>query len=430
MTPPKDPNPARDSGEPEFGAEFEVVESTPDPIRVLLIEDDPDHAALVEAYLADVQGPAVRLARAGTVAEGAEALAEARASGEPFHVVLADQQLPDSAYWETVGRVAEASGAAPVVALTSLGDLDVALDAVRMGASDYLIKSELTPEILRRTLRYAVERARRDEALRATNEALRQTVRHVRQMQSQMVEQEKLAGLGRLLSGVAHELRNPLGLALGAVEAVSGEADAILALLPDAPEAVRDHLATLRAFAGNAVRNGRRADAVVQAMYAHARGVEGEVRPVALAEVVRAAVAQVPTGGVVLRVDARDVTVHGSGSALTRMLANVIENAVLAARAGGGSVRVHAGPAEDGAAALVRVEDDGPGMAPALAEAAFEPFRSAWGEGPRIGLGLTIARAIAVGHGGRIELGPSPLGGLRVRIGLPAPEAADEPVEA
>ncbi|WP_420456981.1 sensor histidine kinase [Rubrivirga sp.] len=420
-SPAPDPRPtptAQDGPSDPEGVEglvVEVVDETPDPLRVLLIEDDPDHAALVEAYLADVRDPAVRLDHV-TMVEAATTALEG-AQGDPFHAVLADQQLPDSQYWETVARVVAAAGGVPVVALTSLGDLEVALDAVRAGASDYLVKAELTPEVLRRTLRYAVERARRDRALRETNEALRQTLRHVRQMQAQIVEQEKLAGLGRLLAGVAHELRNPLGLAVGFAEAAAAEAHA-LAEAADLTGEAAAHLDALRQAADGAARQGRRADAVVRSMYEHARGVDGVLRPVALGDVVRAAVAQAVPGDVEVSVDvAPGVEVVGVGSALTRMLSNLIGNAVLAARQGGGRVAVTV-EADDGEAVLT-VADDGPGIDPATLATAFEPFTSGWASGRRVGLGLSLARAIAVGHGGRIELGPSDLGGAAARVTLP-----------
>lgn len=420
--PPPHTEPADGSAFP-FEVDFEVVSRLIDPLRVLLIEDDPDHAALTEAYLADAHDPSIDLHHVVTVEGGAAALEGARTEGRPFHAVLADQQLPDSAYWETAGRVVRAAGDAPVIALTSLGDVEVALEAVRAGASDYLVKAELTPELLRRTIRYAVERSQRKEALQATNDALRQTLRHARQMQSQIVEQEKLAGLGRLLSGVAHELRNPLGLAVNAIEAAADEADALGRSLPDLDGDAAEHLATLRDLASQAARNGRRADDVVRSMYDHARGVEGETRLVGLGEIVRAAVAQTPAHGVDVRLEIDDAAeVYGSGSALTRMLANIMENAVFAARAGGGTVRIrtNTGEGKRGTEAILLVEDDGPGLDASLSDRAFEPFESAWASNRRIGLGLTIARAIAVGHSGRIELNASELGGLRVRVCLPA----------
>lgn len=170
---------------------------SPDPIRVLLVEDNPDHAALVEAHLADARAPAVLLEHATTAEAATAALARAREAGVPFHAVLADQQLPDSAHWETVARLVAAAGSAPVVALTSLDDADLAVDAVRAGASDYLVKSEFTPALVWRTLRYAVERARRDSALRASEAALQEALVHVRRMQARIAGQAQVGVFGR-----------------------------------------------------------------------------------------------------------------------------------------------------------------------------------------------------------------------------------------
>lgn len=403
-------------------------------LHVLLVEDNDDHAALVEALLEDSQAPIVTLTRAETV-EAAEAeLRSAAALGERFDVVLCDQQLPDSAYWETVARVVAAATGVPVVALTSIGDADVALDAVRRGATDYLVKSELTPELLRRTLRHAVERAQRAAALRDTNDVLRHTLRHVRQMQAQLVEQEKLAGLGRLLAGIAHELRNPLGLAVNFAEVAASEAEALRAALDGAEvsDEAREALAGVIDASARVAWNGRRADVVVAAMYQHAQGVDGELRPVALDAIVRAALAQIDGPGAQraeIEAAVNGGEVRGVGSALARMLANVLDNAVYAARRSArrrddgsrGRVRVsaHDGADATGAPAVVLlVEDDGEGLV-GEANRVFEPFYSAWGSARRVGLGLSLARAVAVGHGGTIELAPSGLGGLAVRIVLP-----------
>lgn len=411
----------------------EVVETgDAGPLHVLLLEDDDDHAALVEALLDGVT-PEVTLVRARTAEEAVDRL-RTPAPGAPFDAVLADQQLPDSSYWETVERLADAAAGVPVVALTSLGDDAVALDAVRKGAADYLVKSELTPDLLRRTLRHAVERSRRDTALRETNEVLRHTLRHVRQMQAQLVEQEKLAGLGRLLAGVAHELRNPLGLAVTAAEGIQEEADALASALQgqDLGSEAREALAHVREAATRVSENGRRADGVVRAMYEHARGVDGEFQPVALPAVVQAAIAQASSPSLRrtdVEVDVDGSVVRGVGSALARMLANVVDNAAFAARRAArqrddgtpGRVRVTAAEHADAAgrpAVVLTVEDDGDGLV-GEAGRVFEPFYSAWGSSRRVGLGLTLAHAIAVSHGGTIELGPSPLGGLSVRITFP-----------
>ncbi len=406
------------------------------PVRVLLVEDDDDHAALVEVHLADLD-PGYEVQRAITLNAALTALSEARSSGRPFDVVLCDQRLPDSEYWESVSRVVGAAGRAPVVALTSIGDAEIAVDAMRQGAQDYLVKSELSGEVLRRTIRYAVERVRRNTELHATNEALRQTLEHVRQMQAQIVEQEKLAGLGGLLAGVAHELRNPLHLVVGFAEAAASRVDNLAEHLGRAlDEEAAEDLRELHDNVGKVAEHGRRADGVLRSMFEHARGVVGELQPVDLHAALDVALAQASPAGPTVRVE-RDYseTLAGSsvlavGGALTRAFYNVVENAMIAAGStGGGLVRVSTRLDEesDGAFAIVEVEDDGPGMAEDVASHVFEPFYTAWGPGQRIGLGLTLAHSVVASHGGRISVGPRPGGGTIVRATLPGtPLAADE----
>ena len=146
-------------------------------LRILLVEDEIDHADLVAAYLAEAEDLNAELTHAPSVGRALDLLTSAQAAGRAFQVVLCDQRLPDSEYWESVERVVGAAAEAPVIALTSIGDTDVAVDAMRQGAQDYLVKSELSPEVLRRTIRYAVERARHAGQLRALNDALEDRVR-------------------------------------------------------------------------------------------------------------------------------------------------------------------------------------------------------------------------------------------------------------
>ena len=401
-----------------------------DRLRLLLIEDEPDHAELVRAHLDDLREPTVTVVHMDTVGKAVEALTEARRRGAAFHIVLTDQRLPDSEYWETVPAVVRAAGGAPVVALTSIGDLDVALEAIAQGAQDYLVKAELSPEILGRTLRYAVERTRHASELRATNEALRQTLQHVRQMQAQLVEQEKLSGLGRLLAGVAHEFRNPLHLTVNYAEVAAHRAEDLAALLGDSlSEEAAEELEALLDNVRKAVEHGHRTDGVMRSMIEHARGVAGQLQPVDLQLALNAALARAAPEDaeveVVRNYDAElaGASFYGMREALARMLFNVVENAVIAASGQNGTGRIRISTQRraeaENADAVVVVEDNGPGILDEDLPLLFEPFHTAWPAGRRMGLGLTLAHNIASSHGGRIEIGPSDLGGAAVQIVLP-----------
>lgn len=135
------------------------------PIPVLLIEDNALDARCVAGFLA-LSGNRFTLTRAGSLAEGLPRLAE-------HHVVLLDMTLPDSCGVETFEKVHACAPEIPVVVLTGHDDEETALETLRRGAQDYIIKSEINARLLVRALRYAIERARLLAALRDAMSQLR-----------------------------------------------------------------------------------------------------------------------------------------------------------------------------------------------------------------------------------------------------------------
>lgn len=134
-------------------------------LQTLLIEDNPGDARLIKEALIDMAAPRLQLAWMDTLAKGLDAL-----SSQTFDLILLDLSLPDSQGMQTVKRVEAAAPAIPIVVLTGLDDEAVAIEAVRSGAQDYLVKSEAEPHLLARVIRYAVERNHIHQALRE-NEA-------------------------------------------------------------------------------------------------------------------------------------------------------------------------------------------------------------------------------------------------------------------
>lgn len=127
---------------------------THNEIAVLLIEDNPGDARLIELALGEITHTAYRLTWADTLARGLERLAE-----QPCDVALLDLSLPDSRGLETVRRVRERFPKLPVVVLTGQNDTALALELLRAGAQDYLVKDYAQAYVLDRAIRYALERA-------------------------------------------------------------------------------------------------------------------------------------------------------------------------------------------------------------------------------------------------------------------------------
>ncbi|MGB2796491.1 MAG: diguanylate cyclase [Phycisphaerae bacterium] len=130
------------------------------PINILLIEDNPGDTRLIREFLAEKGGGQFRL-------EWAERLEEGLRHLDAGHVdlVLLDLSLPQSAGLDTLAVVLGHAPRVPTIVLTGLDDVAVAVEAVRQGAQDYLIKRQLDGRLLVRAVRYAVERKQIGEAL-------------------------------------------------------------------------------------------------------------------------------------------------------------------------------------------------------------------------------------------------------------------------
>lgn len=127
----------------------------PGPVRVLLVEDDAAFADLVRAMLG-VAAPEFEVEHAGRLSS-----ALARLVRDRYDVVVTDLNLPDSTGSETVRHLQRAAHQVPLVVLSGIGDIDVALDAIHEGADDFVVKGALDADTVARLVRVALERRRR-----------------------------------------------------------------------------------------------------------------------------------------------------------------------------------------------------------------------------------------------------------------------------
>jgi PAS domain S-box-containing protein len=140
-------------------------------VKVLLIEDNPADIRLIREILAEAKGSPFELECADRLATGLACLARGR-----IDVVLLDLGLPDSQGLSTLVKVQAVALTMPVVVLTILDDEALAVEVVQEGAQDYLVKGQVDSNLLRRSIRYAIERKRAAEALQNSAENFRKII--------------------------------------------------------------------------------------------------------------------------------------------------------------------------------------------------------------------------------------------------------------
>ena len=259
------------------------------------------------------------------------------------------------------------------------------------------------------------------EQVQSFNERLEREVEQatlrVRQVEKAAMRQRQLAAMGELAAGIAHEINNPLGGMLNAVE-VLGREDVsevrrrkYLGLLHDGLERVRATVGKLLRFTprGTAraavdLREAAREAAALVEHRAEKLGVAFEVDP-----------------------GEEPARVLGDRTELGQAILNLVVNALDALEesppAGGGRVAVTVRAAAE--RVVVTVEDDGPGVAPEMLDRIGDLFYTTKDVGKGTGLGLALVQSIALQHGGRVELSSKPGEGLRVEVHLP--RLAEEP---
>ncbi|AKG23688.1 hybrid sensor histidine kinase/response regulator [Calothrix sp. 336/3] len=175
-------------------------------VKILLIEDNLAEARLLQEFLKQTKFSIFNLVHVQRLGDAFQQLHQ-----YDFDVILLDLTLPDSEGLASLKPIFSLAPSIPVVVLTNNND-ELALEAVRQGAQDYLVKRQVNPEILVRSLRYAIERKQTLESLRAVNHSLETRVeeRTAELVKAQEINQFK----SEFVSMLSHDIRNPLNTIL------------------------------------------------------------------------------------------------------------------------------------------------------------------------------------------------------------------------
>jgi two-component system NtrC family sensor kinase len=200
------------------------------PQRILLVEDDEDDAFFIKELIKELHiRPFPEIIHAHSPSFGLDLLQD-----DTFDICLFDYRLGEIDGIDLIQQVRSKGLHCPIILLTGQGDQEIAVQAMKAGAIDYLVKSKLTTESLETAMRYAMqlhnEEVRRKitegqlvqsnaDILLANNE-LQVSLQKLKHAQNQILRSDKLASIGKLAAGVCHEILNPINIISGLAQAL------------------------------------------------------------------------------------------------------------------------------------------------------------------------------------------------------------------
>jgi len=367
---------------------------------------------------------------------------QALAQGEPVQVADLREGAPSAAS-EVIQVIQRAGFRALLVAPLLRGEDVVGMLVVRRktpGAFPQntvdLIKTFAAQSVL------AIQNARLFDSVETRTRELAKSLGDLRTAQDRLVQTEKLASLGQLTAGIAHEIKNPLNFVNNfssvSVELIDELREALGSAHLDSKLSaeITEIADTLQGNLDKVVQHGKRADAIVKNMLLHSRQGSGEHRPVDINALVDESL-NLAYHGARAEKQGFNITLERSfdpaagevdlfPQEITRALLNLISNGFYAAtkrretNAGGYEPTLTAATKNLGNSVEIKIRDNGTGIPPEVKDKLFNPFFTTKPAGEGTGLGLSISHDIIVKqHGGSIEVDTQPGEFTEFRIVLP-----------
>lgn len=390
--------------------------------RILIVDDE----AVVSQTFAESLSESYECITASNVQEAIELLAK-----QDFALAISDVQMPGLSGIELLRKIVSDFPGVAVIMVSGVGRIQRVRDALRLGAFDYLIKPcDLDTLLLsveraleRRRLLQEAERYKVD--LERRNVELASQRAELVRLQAQLVHQEKMASLGQLAGGVAHELNNPVGFLYSNMESLIDYTDGLKGLLakydgmPLSPETASEVKALkqqigyenlLSDFASTIIdceEGARRIRDIVMNLRTFSRLDEAEVKKIdihaGIDSTVRLLSQYYSSDSIILKREYGTLPlVDCYAGQLNQVWMNLLTNAAQAIGRGPGEVRIATDMRDE--MVSVTISDTGNGIEPEHLKKIFDPFFTTKPVGEGTGLGLSITYGIIERHGGSIRV--------------------------
>ena len=378
------------------------------PLKVLLIEDDEDDFQIIRDLLTEIPHRDFQLAWVSTFDAGRKAILE-----ETDDVCLLDYRLGVHTGLELLQEVGPAGTGMPIIFLTGLGQYEVDLQAMKLGASDYLVKDTLDGPLLERTIRYAMERI---ESRRALQKAYNELEVRVQQKTAALAEanaelQQVSENIKHFAYSVAHDLKNPAISLYGLAKRLLDSYGSILDCRG------QTHCMHIMRAAEEIASLTEKIN-----MFISAKEVPLTMESVDLAEVLRIVreefSEEMLLRGIRWSEPEQLPVIRADRISITRIFRNLVENALK--YGGNGLHEIRIDTADTDQSFILTVSDDGIGINSRDCEKVFGLFQRL-GTRPGAegsGLGLAIVKELAERHGGKAWAETTPLPGANVLVSI------------
>jgi len=337
-------------------------------------------------------------------------------------LIVRDMVSPVRALEERSDEMARGELARPVPPsgeADEIGRLSFAFEEMRRALRDKLRSTESLNVDLEREVR------RRTEVLEQRNAELHDALEKLRRAQNDLIRSEKLASMGRLVAGIAHEINNPVNAVINTLAPLE---EAIKTMTSENNgEAAARGASEAQEMLRVVQRGAARTKAIVQALHNYSRGDEQRPRELIVARSVDDTLDLLRHRLRNVRVEKEidpELRLHGFPGQIDQVFMNLISNAAQAVgtRDSGGTIRIAAQKKADDVE--ITVADDGPGIPADVIPKIFDPFFTTKDVGEGSGLGLSIVHGIVDRHGGRIMVESQVGTGTTFRIVIPVRAAA------